>query len=498
MSIHAQLSEEALERLNAQRRTSTISSIAIAVLALALIALLLGIFLLPNVDKTVPVIVTYQASLNEDTELDQRRVNTQIQRKPSAPSSSLTKVIAANTQSPTSIPVPEIEVITPTAEFGDGDGFGSGWGDGDSGLGGGFAAIPATMRKRCTKEDRLMRLAESGGTPECEVAVEKGLEWLKATQNANGSWTNSNQTAMTGLALLAYLGRCETPISEKYGDSCLRAITYLVDIGMKNDGKLSTNLANKHWPYEHSIAAYAIAEAATFCKMLSINVPNLMEVAQKSAQFIIDNQHARSGGWDYNYDISGNRGGDTSIAAWHVQALKAAEHTGLELKGINGAKRDAVKYFENMQNRNGGFGYSGPNSSAGQTGYFTMTGGGALSLQMLGRESSASVRRAASYIRDNTKFDYNTEFSDLYGHYYEVQVMINRGGRDWEFYNNLFRDQLLKNQNEDGSWKAPGGGEKIRGVATTFVGNAHYRTCLNILMLEVYYRFLPGTGGGMR
>ena len=72
--------------------------------------------------------------------------------------------------------------------------------------------------------------------------------------------------------------------------------------------------------------------------------------------------------------------------------------------------------------------------------------------------------------------------------------MMNRGGNEWKKYNDLFRDQLLNNQSPDGSWPAPGGGKPLRAVAASFAGDAHYRTCLCTLMLEVYYRFLPGTG----
>jgi len=488
MSIHARLSEEAQARLNAQKRNSTISSIVISVMVIVLIFLVLGIFLLPNILKETPTIVTYSASLNEETEVQQQKVNKQIQRKPSAPTSSMTKVIAANTASPTAIPVPEVDVVTPNADFGDGEDFGGGWGDaGDSGAGGGFGAIPATMRKRCSKEDRMLRLQEMGGNPKAEEVVEKGLEWIKATQNPDGSWGNGNQAAMTGFAVLAYLGRCETPLSEKYGESCLRGITWLVNLGIKTSGKLGTNLADDHWPYDHAIAAYAICEATTFCKQLSINVPNLTEVAQMSTNFIIENQHTRTGGWDYSYDTTGGRGGDLSVAAWHVQALKAAHHTGIEFKGMTSAKNNAVKYAESMQNKNGGFGYTGPDSPAGDRDTFTMTGGGVLGLQMWGKESSSAVRKGAKYILDTYKFDYSGKDSDLYVHYYNAQVMMIRGGKDWETYNATFKDQLISSQNPDGNWNAPGFG----GV---FSANAHYRNCLNILMLEVYYRFLPGTG----
>ena len=489
MSIHAQPSEEAQARLNAQKRTSTISSVVISFLVIVMIFLVLGIFLLPNIIKENPTIVTYSASLAEEPDLNAKKIQNQIQRKPSAPTNSMAKVIAANTTSPTAIPVPETEVVTPNADFGDGEDFGGGWGEGEgTGAAGGFGAIPATMRKRCSKEDRMQRLQEMGGNPLAEEAVEKGLEWLKATQNPDGSWTGKDTAAMTGLGLLAYLGRCETPLSEKYGESCLRAITYLVNLGMKNDGKLSTNSADKHWPYEHSIAAYALAEATTFCKMLSINVPNLEEVTQKSIEFILDNQHTTSGGWDYSYDTTGGRGGDLSIAAWHVQAMKAANHTGLVFKGMTRAKNAAIEYAEKMQNQDhGGFGYSSPGSPA-EGDYFTMTGGGMLALQMWGKENSPAVRQGAKYILEHSKFDYFGKDSDLYAHYYEAQAMMIRGGKEWETYNAMFRDQLIGKQKPDGSWLPHGGKIHVGG------GNSdHYRNCLNILMLETYYRFLPGT-----
>lgn len=493
MSLHAELSPEALQRLHAQRRNSTISSIVIALLVVVLIALLLGVFLLPEILKETPTIVTYESSLNEETETEQKKVSTNVERKPSSPSANMAKVITANTASPTAIPVPDVDVSTPSMDFGDNNDFGSGWSDGAD-VGGGFGNIPATMKKRCSKADRLGRLKETGGTPECDDAVGKALDWFKATQSADGSWTGSNKTAMTGFALLAFLGHCETPLSKDYGETVLRAMTYLINVGMKTNGKLSTNPANKSWPYEHAIATYALGEASTFCKQGNINVPNLFEVTQKAGQFIVDNQHKKSGGWDYSYDISGKRGGDLSIAAWHVQALKACYHAGLEFKGLNRANSKAMDYVDSMKCNDGGFAYAHANEKGHAEGYRTMTGAGVLSLQMWDKGAQSSARNGIKYILKNTKFDYNGVYCDLYGHYYEAQAMINKGGADWKQYNALFRDELLKNQAADGSWKKPGGGKKVRAVASSWVTNTHYRTALCTLMLEVYYRFLPGTG----
>ena len=79
--------------------------------------------------------------------------------------------------------------------------------------------------------------------------------------------------------------------------------------------------------------------------------------------------------------------------------------------------------------------------------------------------------------------------------------MMQRGGEDWAQYNKMFRDQLLENQESDGSWKRPGGGQPIRAVAARYADENDdgrlYRTALCTLMLEVYYRFLSTDGGGV-
>ena len=489
MSLHAQLSPEAQAALEAQKRNSTISSVAIAVLSIFLVGLVLFYILLPSLIKEEVQIVAYQAEVRPEDNLNEKKVQPSIERKPAAPSTALARVIATTSPTNVAIPVPEIVNPNPALDFGDGDDFGSGWGDG-SGKDGGFQGIPDTMKKRCSQADRLARLKEMGGTPECEEAVVKGLRWLKSTQLQGGQWPG--RMANTGFGLLAYLGHCKTPIDQEFGDSCLRAIIYLVDVGMKKNGKLTGNDKDKSWSYEHAINTYALAEAYTFCRQFDLSIPNLDTVVQKAGQLIIDNQ-TKQGGWEYGYaEISNRGGGDLSIAAWQLQALKACSFTGLDFRNLKRAADRGVAYVEGLANPSGFFGYSNPNQH--HTDYGTLTGAGVLSMQLWGKGSAREVRNGARYIERNTKFDYDTRYADLYGHYYEAQAMMNRGGEQWKKYNELFRDQLLKNQNPDGSWKAPNGGKELRAVAAQYQTDIHYRTCLAILMLEVYYRFLPATG----
>ena len=116
--------------------------------------------------------------------------NNEVKKKPSSPSSSLSKVIATTTPSATSISVPDQLVNEPSLDFGDGDDFGDGWGDGNGGGGAGGSGgfnIPASMQKRCSAKDRIERLIKEGGLKEYEDQVVKGLEWLQSTQSSNGS-----------------------------------------------------------------------------------------------------------------------------------------------------------------------------------------------------------------------------------------------------------------------------------------------------------------------
>jgi hypothetical protein len=486
-----------MERLRAQRRNTTISAIVISLLSLVFIGILLALWLLPIFRMEDEQVVAYAGETNtNETKPEQKKVST-TQQKPSAPSSAMSKVIASNVPSPVSIPVPDVDVPLPSEDFGNSNDFGEGWGGtGDGSGGGGFASIPAGMKSRCSREDRLKRLASQGGNEQCEEAVVKGLRWLKSTQNADGSWCNTNREAMTGLALLAFLGHCETPLSEEFGDAVLRAITYLVDSGMKNKGYLTRSLQATGGVYEHAMASYALAEAYTFCSKIGMNeIPNLRETVEKATNIIISGQHP-SGGWAYGYVQSGGNNGDTSISGWQIQALKAAKHTGIEFRDLDRTAAKALDFIVGCQAESGGFGYTQSTGTVSGD-HFSLTGVGVLSHQMFDKANAREVRAGIEYISKNPGVSWaasDKAHGDIYAAYYECQAMMNRGGNEWLDYNKTFRDPILKNQASNGTW--PAAKDAHHGLSGNGGWNEHYRTTLCILMLEVYYRFLPGTGGG--
>ena len=142
MSLHAELTLEAAERLAKQRRNSTISALVISLLVIGLLALVLALFLLPAFVTDTPTIVSYSAMVSETEDMSEKKIKTSVERKPSAPSSSNARVIAAATSAPTAIPTVDVTVETESLDFGSGDDFGAGWEMGDAmGSGGGGATF---------------------------------------------------------------------------------------------------------------------------------------------------------------------------------------------------------------------------------------------------------------------------------------------------------------------------------------------------------------------
>lgn len=341
----------------------------------------------------------------------------------------------------------------------------------------GLGNFPVSMKKRCSKAGRMARLKENGAVPYCEEAVMKALNWLKQSQKEDGSWTTDYPVAMTGFALLAFLGHCETPRSPEYGANVYRAIVYLVNIGMQNNGRLTTKPVNSTaWVYEHAIATYALCEGYTFCSKLNVDIPELDNLIRRAVKMIIDGQ-GESGGWVYGY--APTKDGDNSGGFWQIQALAAARNTGLFRESeLNTVALRALEWLAKAQGNDGSIGYRGDSKTSPG-----LTGGGVLAFQIWGMGSSSNARAGIDYIRKNTSFKWGSADANLYYHYYNAQVMINQGGKDWANYNRMFRDELLKNQQKDGSWVQTG----IQHGPI----NTHMATCLATLMLEVYYRFVP-------
>lgn len=342
-----------------------------------------------------------------------------------------------------------------------------------------MGAIPAGMQSRCSMSQRMKRLRESGGEDRAEKAVREGLEFITTKQNKDGSFGEEFHAAMTGLALLAYLGHCETPESPKFGDSVVNGALFLMDRALKNDGKLTNGKGGHHEAYEHAIATYALCELYTMTKESGKEIPRLESVLKKSVGVVVDAQ-TKTGGWPYGFKAEGAE--DMSVSGWMIQSLKAAHNTGRNFSGVERALDLATeKYLPAIQDSEGAFKYN-PDNAKGKP---TLTGAAMLAMQIWKGKGTPQYNKALAYLVK--AYANPSPGGNFYAPYYNTQAFFMHEGKEWENYNKIFQPRLLDAQNEDGSWLSKGVGGQ--GGADAQLMN----TAWAILMLEVYYRYLPTT-----
>ena len=386
---------------------------------------------------------------------------------------------------PEIVSMPSATTVVPNKMGGlGGQGMGLGIGTmGGSGTGAGGFGLPPMMGDRCSVATREAAMRTNGGTPACEASILSGLRWLKTQQNPDGSFGQQYPVAMTGLALLSYLGHCEKPSSKEFGPVVRKAIDYLLEVG-GSSGKLAHGGGNE-WAYEHGIATYALGEAYILTKE-----PKIAEVFKKAISIIVYGQ-GPDGGWMYGY--SKVVPSDTSVSGWQVQALKTAHLSGLTINGVEEALKNSAVNMLRCRGPGGGFGYRGPEDK------WSLTGVGVLVLQIVKRERGQVVRQALDFVIDNRnapKLDYDSPNANLYAWYYSTQACFQYGGSPWTKWNHQYQAELLSHQNSDGSWKeargGAGGGFSHEGTGTNMDAQV-YRSSLCILMLEVYYRYLASS-----
>jgi hypothetical protein len=322
-----------------------------------------------------------------------------------------------------------------------------------------------------------------GGTPASEAAVERGLRWLKAHQRKDGAWHfNHNEgpcnglcrdpgsaastTASTGLALLAFFGAGYNQRDDsEFQETIQRGLYYLANrlLQTPHGGDLQEGTM-----YAQGIAAIALCEAYALTKE-----DVLKDYAKSAIKFILYAQDQHGGGWRY---FPGEPG-DTTVFGWQLMALKSAQMAGLDVPSPSFLL--AQKYLDSVQTDGGaGYGYQSPSK-----GTETTTAVGLLSRIYLGWDRQRPGMAKGIEFLEKT----GPSPDNMYYNYYAAQVLHHTDSHGWPRFNGLLREMLVKTQasegHESGSWYFSGG--------HAVTGGRHYNTCLAILTLEIYYRYLP-------
>lgn len=326
---------------------------------------------------------------------------------------------------------------------------------------------------------RAKLVKKGGGTKESERAVEMGLDWLARHQQSDGSWSFQHgpddpgmldcPTGATGFALLAFLGAGNTHQKGRYSNEVNRGLRFLVNhLEETNQGGWlqGTGMATM---YVQGVGTIALCEAYSMSKDQTLRRP-----AQLAVDFIVNAQDPEGGGWRYRIP----QAGDTSVVGWQVMALTSARIAELQIHPRVLPKVSG--FLQRVQADGGGaYGYTDPRSVRNST-----TAVGLLCRMYLGREqTNRGLIRGMNHLAG-----WGPNYFDMYYSYYGTMAMHHWGGSHWERWNDSMRRQLVDSQVQEGD--AAGSWVPDRSVHSE-MGGRLYTTCLSILTLEVYYRYLP-------
>lgn len=348
---------------------------------------------------------------------------------------------------------------------------------GFSGGGIGGMALEKTFAGR-SGSTRQNSLREGGGTKESEACVTQGLKWLIRQQLADGRWTlgNANDArpiAATAFGLLPFLaaGKTHKPAKDNPYDKAIdKGLNFLKRSQDQKTGFFGGNM------YDHGLATIAMCEAYGLSQD-----PALRRSAQLGINLIVSAQDAR-GGWGYN---STGGGADMSVSGWQIMALKSGQMAGLVVSE-NAIQKTKNFLRDGCSKADDGYPYNVANANNNPSTY-RMTAVGLLCRQYMenwGPSNPSMIKAIKNFIQTHPP-----TIQDVYYYYYATQVMHHFGGQDWRKWNDVMRETLIKKQDatkgtNEGSWDPAGDPWGTHGGRLMI-------TSLNLLTLEVYYRYLP-------
>jgi hypothetical protein len=365
--------------------------------------------------------------------------------------------------------------------------------------------VPPVYRPRLDP-NRSAAAKLAGASDGSEQAVERALDWLARHQDDDGRWDGGTardvegntvdddddftvhcppgqvcfgeciyweaDTALTGLALLTFLGSGYTQSEGKYSVAIEKGIQYLIRT-QKTNGDLRGQ-SRAVGMYCHAMAALALCEAYALT-----GDARLLDPATRAVEFAVSSRARDRQAWRY---APGAVIGDTSILGWVVMLIKSARESRIAVPNSIDVQRGILKWLGRVAGgeRKGLARYQ-PTEPVTPT----MTAEAWVCRQFLGEggPGSASEEAARHLLRNPT----DRGKTNLYYWYYATLAMYQHGGEHWTRWNRRTRDAIVELQrtsgHQAGSWDPD---DSIYGLN----GGRIYCTAMAALTLEVYYRYL--------
>ncbi len=364
------------------------------------------------------------------------------------------------------------------------------------------AATPEIYQLRFSP-NRIQIALQNGGDESSEQAVNAALDYLARVQQRDGSWSaisggagretmtlgehrggtgGKADTAMTGLALLAFLGAGHTHLEGNYRANVTAGLEYLIASQM-HSGDLAGQRQIGNTPdvryarmYSHGMALLALAE----CYAVTAD-DRLHKAVERGCQYTLSAQNPTSGGWRYDVRQTDDKG-DLSQFGWQALAIQSCRRAGVSVPV------DVITKMHGFLDRvaagtHGGLAVYRP--VRGQVPTAAMTAEALASKYLLGKPTTAAARQEATAMLLNNLPGRSEE--NFYYFYYATIAMFQQQGQGWQQWNAAMKPHLVTSQITRGANAGSWDPNCIWGG----YGGRIYSTAMACMCLEVYYRYLP-------
>jgi prenyltransferase beta subunit len=318
-------------------------------------------------------------------------------------------------------------------------------------------------------------------TARADQAIQRGLAYLYARQERDGSFGTHNyrgNVAVTSLAAMAFMCAGHQPNRGAYGRAVSDALRFVLSKENVNGGQpgyLHNPMASPHGHmYGHGFATLFLAEVSGMVHDKALR-KEVREKLKRATELILRSQNLE-GGWRYTPN---SHDADLSVTVCQIMALRAARNAGVAVPKSKVDK--CVSYVKSCQDRREGwFRYMRQGMGGGGSQGFARTAAGVSALYCAGIYKGPEIDAGLAFMRANKPSGGfgRPDMHYFYGHYYAVQAMWTAGGSYWSDWYPAIRDELLATQRtQDGSWH-----DQIC---------SHYGTAMACIILQVPNNYLP-------
>jgi len=321
----------------------------------------------------------------------------------------------------------------------------------------GLVAVPAAPPVQAAEDKEKDKKKR-----EIEAAIEKGLDFLKKQQAADGHWSaQSGQypTTMTALAGMCFLMEGSTLKEGKYSDQLSKAVKWFLQPNRLNaDGKIGDfNNPTESTRYMYGQGFGTLFLASVYGEEEDKEQREKIEkVLKKSVEFICkaqteknhkkpEGKEVKIGGWGYVSAQDGNNFDEGSVTITALQGLRAAKNAGIPVPKENIDR--AVNYLEACTTPDGGviYSYAGGTGAAlkGQ-GRPPITAAAICCGFSAGQYRSELPKKWIKYCKDNIPIGKGRQSHDEYQTYYFAQAIYALGDDKYgEMFPNEAKDSWL-------------------------------------------------------